>query len=88
MYTSIHIPTISDYIATSLTDASTSHITLNADPLSTCITTAVRARSQTNRTPKHKKTEYKISVWHLLKKCQEKSTCMLLYVISSMDLFY
>ena len=30
MYSNIHIPTISDYIATSLTDASTSHITLNA----------------------------------------------------------
>ena len=49
---------------------------------------AIRARSQTNRTPKHKKTEYKISMWHLLKKCQEKSICMLLYVMSSMDSFY
>ena len=54
MYSNVHIPTISDYIATSLTDASTSHITLNADPLSTFITTAIRARIQTNRTPKHK----------------------------------
>ena len=88
MYSNVHIPTISDYIATSLTDASTSYITLNADPLSTFIITAIRARSQTNRTPKHKKTEYKISMWHLLKKCQEKSICMLLYVMSSMDSFH
>ena len=62
MYSNVHIPAISDYIATSLTDASTSCITLNADPLSIFITTAIRARSQTNRTPKHKKTEYKISM--------------------------
>ena len=48
MYSNIHILTISDYIATSLTDASTSHITLNGDPLSTFITTAITARSQTN----------------------------------------
>ena len=34
MYSNVHIPTINDYIATSLTDASTSYITLNADPLS------------------------------------------------------
>ena len=47
MYSNVHISTISDYIATSLTDASTSHITLDADPLSTFITTAIRARSQT-----------------------------------------
>ena len=59
MYSNVHIPTISDYIATSLTDASTSYITLNADPLSTFITTAIRARSQTNRTPKHKKQNIK-----------------------------
>ena len=52
MYSNIHIPTISDYIATSLINASTSHITLNVDPLSTFITTAIRVRSQTNRTPK------------------------------------
>ena len=86
MYSNVHIPAISDYIATSLTDASTSHITLNADPLST-ITTAIRARCQTNRTPKHQKQNIKISMWHLLKKCQEKSICMLLYVMSSMDSF-
>ena len=55
MYSNVHIPAISDYIATSLTDASTSYITLNTDPLSIFITTAIRARSQTNRTPKHKK---------------------------------
>ena len=55
MYSIVNIPTISDYIATSLTDVSASHITLNTDPLSTFITTATRARSQTNRTPKHKK---------------------------------
>ena len=27
-------------------------------------------------------------MWHLLKKCQEKSICMLLYVMSSMDSFF
>ena len=59
MYSNVHIPAISDYIATSLTDASTSYITLNADPLSIFITTAIRARSQTNRTPKHKKQNIK-----------------------------
>ena len=59
MYSNVHIPAISDYIATSLTDASTSYITLNTDPLSIFITTAIRARSQTNRTPKHKKQNIK-----------------------------
>ena len=88
MYSNVHIPAISDYIATSLTDASTSYITLNDDPLSIFITTVIRDRSQTNRTPKHKKTEYKISMWHLLKKCQGKSIFMLQYVMSSMDSFY
>ena len=59
MYSNVHIPAICDYIATSLTDASTSYITLNADPLSIFITTAIRGRSQTNRTPKHKKQNIK-----------------------------
>ena len=59
MYSNIHILTISDYIATFLTDASASHIALNVDPLSSFITTAIRARSQTNRTPKHKKQNIK-----------------------------
>ena len=59
MYSNVHIPAISDYIATLLTDASTSYITLNTDPLSIFITTAIRARSQTDRTPKHKKQNIK-----------------------------
>ena len=59
MYSNVHIPAISDYIATLMTDASTSYIILNADPLSIFITTAIRARSQTNRTPKHKKQNIK-----------------------------